>query len=71
MQFFILLVAINSINFFIKIWRCVAAYRQVRNFVYIILKKTGRERKRYFGEKRIYHPALPVSNNLIVFLILV
>lgn len=45
---------------------CVAPYRQVHNFVHIILKKkTGRERKRYFGEKRIYHPTLPVSNNFV------
>lgn len=52
MQFIILLVAINSINFFIKIWRWVAAYRQVRNFVHIILKKTGRERERDILEKK-------------------
>lgn len=69
--FTILLVAINSINFCIKICRRVAAYRQIHNFLHIILKKTktkneksGRERD-YLEKKGIHHSALPFSFNLV------
>lgn len=51
----ILLVAINSINICIKICRRVAAYRQIHNFLHIILKKKTKQKQKTkkVGEREI------------------